>query len=96
MVRLYLIGNVAVPLLFFMASVYLVLHVAFARVISSPKSPFLWFFSVVTGPLTRPVRGVLPSGASEPRVRMAALVMYVLLWLASRAFFVWLGASLAR
>jgi hypothetical protein len=95
LVRLYLVGNIVVPLLFFMASVYLALHVAFARFITSPRSPFLWFFSIVTGPLIRPVRSVLPTGTSEPRVRVAALVMYLVLWLASRAFFIWLGAALA-
>ena len=43
----------------------------------------LWFFSVVTGPLTRPVRAVLPRGTPEPRVRAVALAMYVALWLVS-------------
>jgi len=32
---------------------------------------------------------------SEARVRVAALVMYGVLWLVSRALFIWLGAALA-
>ena len=76
--------NLVVPLVFFMASVYLLLHVLFARLIARPDSPVLWFFSVVTGPLTRPVRAVLAPGTPERRVRLVALAVYVLLWLGSR------------
>jgi hypothetical protein len=52
----------------------------------------LWFFGVVTGPLTRPVRRLLAPGTPEVRVRVVALAVYTGLWLVSRAFFVWLGA----
>ena len=83
-VRLLLALNVVVPLLFFMASVYLALHIAFATVIRSPDSPVLWFFGVVTGPLTRPVRAALPRPLSEARVRSIALAVYVVLWIAAR------------
>jgi hypothetical protein len=85
--------NVVVPLVFFMASVYLWLHVLFARFITRPDSPVLWFFTVVTGPLTRPVRGVLAPNTSERRVRLVALGIYVALWLGSRILLAqWMGS----
>jgi hypothetical protein len=82
--RLLLLINVLIPFVLFTASVYLALHIAFARLISRPDSPVLWFFSVVTGPLIRPVRAVLPTGVPERRVRAMALGVYVALWLVSR------------
>jgi hypothetical protein len=85
--------NVVVPLVFFMASVYLFLHVIFARFITRPDSPVLWFFSVVTGPLTRPVRVLLAVGTPERRVRLVALGLYVALWLSSRILLArWVGS----
>ena len=83
--RLLVLANVVIPLLFFMAWVYLALHVVFARVLTSRDSPVLWFFAVVTGPLTRPVRVLLPGGTPEPRVRTVALAVYFGLWIAVRA-----------
>jgi hypothetical protein len=88
--RLMLFGNVVIPLLFFMAAVYLALHMVFARLIRGPQSPVLWFFSVVTAPLTRPVRSLLPAETAEARVRAVSLGLYVGLWLLSRGVFVWL------
>lgn len=64
----------------FVAVVYLALHVLFARLISKPDSKVLWFFSIVTMPLTRPIRVWLTSEASDSRVRFAALVFYCVLW----------------
>jgi hypothetical protein len=89
--RLMLLANAVIPFVFFMAAIYLALHIAFARLVRNPASPVVWFFGVVTGPLTRPVRGWLAPGSPEPRVRLLALAVYVALWLATRAFFVWLG-----
>jgi hypothetical protein len=78
--------RVLVPFVFFMASIYLALHMVFARFVAADRpSPTLWFFSVVTGPLTRPVRAVLPAGTPEHRVRAIALAVYVMLWMASGA-----------
>ena len=91
MLRLALFLNIVIPLVFFMAAIYLALHIAFARFVTAPGSPVLWFFSVVTGPLTRPIRRCLTPGAPEGRVRLVGLVVYAALWLVSRAFFVWLG-----
>jgi hypothetical protein len=44
----------------------------------------LWFFSVLTGPLTRPIRAVLPSGVTDSQVRYVTLVACGAIWLATR------------
>ena len=83
--------RVLVPFLFFMASVYLGLHMLFARLVPADRpSATLWFFSVVTGPLTRPVRALVPAGTTESRVRALALAIYVGLWLLSGRVLAWL------
>jgi hypothetical protein len=84
LLRLTVLGRVVVPLLLFMAWLYLLLHILFARFVRDPESPVLWFFAVVTGPLTRPVRMLLPPGTPEPRIRLVALAVYVALWLLAR------------
>ena len=89
--RLILLANIVIPLLFFMAAVYLALHMVFARFVVSPGSPVLWFFAVITGPLTRPIRRFLAPGTPETRVRLVALTVYGALWLVSRALFVSMG-----
>jgi hypothetical protein len=88
--------NVVIPLVFFMAFVYLMLHVLFARFITRPDSPVLWFFSVVTGPLTRPVRSWVAPGTPERRVRLVALGVYLVLWLGSRILLAQLVRSPVR
>lgn len=91
-VRILHTVNIVIPLVFFMASIYLLLHVVFARLITRPDSPVLWFFGVVTGPLTRPIRGLLAPGAPERRVRLISLWVYVVLWLGSRILLArWIG-----
>ena len=89
--RLMLLLNIVVPLLFFMAAIYLALHILFARFVVGPASPVLWFFGIVTGPLTKPVRRFVAPGAPEGRVRLIALGVYVVLWLVSRGLFVSMG-----
>jgi hypothetical protein len=64
----------------FMALVYLALHAIFARLISRPDSKVLWFFAVLTAPLTRPVRACMALNAPEPQVRLVALIVYGVLW----------------
>jgi uncharacterized protein YggT (Ycf19 family) len=73
------------------AAIYLALHMVVARVSRAPDSRVLWFFSVVTGPLTRPVRAVLPAGTPEPRVRLVTLVVLVVLWIGARMLLGTLG-----
>jgi hypothetical protein len=82
--RLPLLLNLILPLVLFMAWIYLGLHMLFARLVTNPESPVLWFFAVVTGPLTRPVRALLPTGTSEPRVRTISFAVYIALWAAAR------------
>jgi hypothetical protein len=82
-VRLTVLVTVLVPFLFMMASVYLLLHVVCARFIARPGSQILGFFSVVTAPLTWPVRTLLPAGTPEARVRVIALAVYLVLWVVS-------------
>ena len=91
--RLVLAVSLLIPFLLFMAWIYLLLHIVFARVLLRRDSPVLWFFGVVTGPLTRPVRAVLPLGTPEPRVRVMALVVYAGLWLVARILLAPAGAA---
>ena len=93
-VRVGLLVRVLVPFLFMMASVYLAVHVVFARLIVSPRSQVLAFFSVVTSPLTRPIRAVLPPETAEARVRAVALVVYLVLWIVTDRLARMLGPSM--
>jgi uncharacterized protein YggT (Ycf19 family) len=68
----------------YMAGIYLLVHIVFARLVRNPESPVLWFFSVITGPLTRPVRAFLPPGASEARLRWLALGVCAAIWLLTK------------
>ena len=55
-----------IPLLLFMAWLYLAPAHPLRPAGHASRSPVLWFFSVVTGPLTRPVRaGCRPARRSE-------------------------------
>jgi hypothetical protein len=74
----------ALGFLAYMAGIYLLVHIVFARLIRNPQSPVLWFFSVVTGPLTRPVRTFLSPGAPEARVRWLALGACAVIWLVTK------------
>jgi len=65
----------------FMAVVYLALHAIVCRLISKSDSKLIWFFSVVTDPLTRPVRSWVRRDAPASRVLLVALVVYVALWI---------------
>jgi len=76
---------VLVWFLSYMAAVYLALHMLVARLSRAPDSRLLWFFSVVTSPLTRPVRALMPTGTPEGRVRVITLLVLVTLWLGTRA-----------
>ena len=73
---------VLLRLLCFVAVVYLTLHVIFSRLISRRESKILWFFSVLTSPLTWPVRTWVVPNASESRLRFLAIVTYGAIWAA--------------
>ncbi len=81
---------VLVWFLSYMAAIYLTLHMIVVRLSRAPDSRLLWFFSVITGPLTRPVRTWAP-GTSEARVRLITLVALVAVWLGTRVLLSRLG-----
>ena len=72
--------------------IYLALHIAVARFSRAPDSRLLWFFSVVTGPLTRPFRALMPpaprrlASASSP-----SWCSLVFLWIGARMLLGTLG-----
>lgn len=68
----------------YMGAIYLGLHMLLARLIRNRESRLLWFFTVVTAPLIRPVRAVLPAGTPEGRLRAITLGALVALWLGLR------------
>jgi hypothetical protein len=64
----------------FMFLVYLGLHIIFARLISRPDSKVLWFFSILTSPLIRPLQRWIAPNSPEPHRRLVALMVYGALW----------------
>ena len=64
----------------FLSLVYLGLHSIFARLISRPNSKVLWFFSILTSPLTRPLHMWMAPSSPEPQRRFIALMVYGGLW----------------
>jgi hypothetical protein len=64
----------------FMSLVYLGLHIVFAWLISRPDSKVLWFFSVLTSPLIRPLQMWIAPNSPEPHRRLVALMVYGVLW----------------
>jgi hypothetical protein len=75
----------------YMAAIYVALHIVVAHFSKVPGSRLLWFFSVVTGPLTRPLRGILPTDMTESQVRYLTLGACVVIWLATRLLLAALG-----
>ena len=82
---------VIVWFLSYMATLYLALHMVVARLSRAPDSRLLWFFSVVTAPLTRPVRALMPPGTTQGRVRLVTLLILLALWIGARALLGTLG-----
>src|SRR5688500_13740089 len=93
--RLVLLVKVMVPFLFMMATVYLATHILFARLVTSPQSQVLAFFTIVTAPLTRPIRAFLRPGTPERRVRTIAFAVYLVLWLVTDRLSRMIGPSLS-
>jgi hypothetical protein len=75
---------ILVAFLGYMAVIYLALHIVVAHLTQATDSRLLWFFSVVTQPLTWPVRAVLPPGTPEAWVRYLTLGVYLIIWLGAR------------
>ena len=95
LLRLVSLVRGLVPFLFMMATVYLAAHILFARLVSSPGSQMLAFFSIVTAPLTRPIRAFLPPETGEARVRAVSLAVYLVLWIATDRLARMLGPSVS-
>ena len=65
-----------------MAVFYLALHKIVARLSRKPGSKLLWFFGVLTTPLTTPVKKYSSPDATHDQIVSYALIFYGLLWLA--------------
>lgn len=83
---LFLISFVA-----YMAAIYIALHIVVARFSRAPGSRLLWFFSVLTEPLTRPIRGLLPARMTEAQVRYVTLAACGVIWLTTRLLLAAIG-----
>ena len=83
--ELFLQLIVLLRFLCFIALFYLMLHILVSGIIKRPENKVLWFFSVLTQPLTRPVRAWVAVDMPEQRVRLIALVLYGALWLVAIA-----------
>lgn len=68
----------------YLSAIYLALHMMVARFSRKPGSRLLWFFTVVTSPLTSPVRAAFGPHVPEPRARLIAFGGYVVLWIVAR------------
>ena len=77
----------------YMAAIYVALHIVVARFSKTPRGRLLWFFSVLTGPLTRPMRRLLPEGITESQLRYLTLAACVVIWLAMRLLLAALGGG---
>lgn len=67
----------------FLALCYLLLEAVVCAVIKSPESKIRAFFSIITSPLTRPVRAALPPSATPESVRWTAIVSVFAFWAAT-------------
>ena len=65
----------------FIAVFYLALHKIVARFSRKPNSKLLWFFGVLTAPLTMPVKRYSSPDATNDQIISYALVFYGLLWM---------------
>jgi hypothetical protein len=75
----------------YMAAIYVALHIVVAHFSRMPGSRLLWFFSVLTGPLTQAIRRILPGGVTDSQIRYLTLAVCVVIWLVTRLLLVILG-----
>ena len=64
-----------------MAVFYLALHKIIARWSRKPDSKLLWFFAVITAPLTSPVKKWSNPDATDDQTVTYALIFYGLVWM---------------
>jgi hypothetical protein len=77
----------------YMAAIYITLHIVVAHFSRTPESRLLWFFSVLTSPLTRPIGRLLPAGLTESQLRYVTLAACIIIWLATRLLLAALGGG---
>lgn len=77
----------------FIAVFYLVLHFLVARWSRKPGSRLLWFFEVLTAPLTGWVAHLAPAGTPQPRLRLYALALFAVVWLSAAVAVEWIVAG---
>jgi len=65
----------------FMAVFYLALHKIVARLSRKPDSKLVWFFGVLTAPLTLPVKRYTSPDATDDQIVSYSLIFYGLLWM---------------
>ena len=65
----------------FMAVFYLALHKIVARLSRKPDSKLLWFFGVLTAPLTLLVKRYSSPDATDDQIVSYSLIFYGLLWM---------------
>ena len=64
-----------------MAVFYLALHKIVAHLSRKPDSKLLWFFGVLTAPLTLPVKRYASPDATADQIITYSLIFYGLLWM---------------
>lgn len=69
-----------VRLIAFIGVLYLALHLLVARLSRKPGSRLLWFFEVLTAPLTRTVARFAPADSPPARLRWLAFGACLLVW----------------
>lgn len=72
---------ILIRFLCFMALFYLALHKIVAHLSRNPNNKVLWFFSVLTEPLTRPVRAWTMAGISTDQLLSRSMLFYGFLWI---------------
>jgi hypothetical protein len=72
----------------YMAAIYIALHIVVAHFSRRAESRPLWFFSVLTNPLTRSIRRILPEGLTESQIRYLTLAVCIGVWLVTRLLLV--------
>ena len=70
-------------LIAFIGVLYMALHILVARFSRKPESRLLWFFEVLTGPLTRTVARFAAPGTPPARLRWLAFGACALIWVAT-------------
>ena len=65
----------------FIAVFYLALYKIVVRLSRKPNSKLLWFFGVLTAPLTMPVKRYSSPDSNDNQIVTYALIFYALLWL---------------